>query len=1105
MYLELRAARPSWRLPLVVCGLLLAAMISAVAAGEPESATSGTAKKEGEKKWDVSNPPAPFDSVEIATDEGTWMSLDVSPDGKTIVFDLLGDIYRVPINGGDAETLTSGVAWDMQPCYSPDGRHIAFTSDRGGGDNIWIMDRDGSSPKQVTKEDFRLVNSPTWTPDGQYIAARKHFTSRRSLGAGEVWLYHKSGGEGVQMTKRPNDQKDLGEPAFSPNGRYLYFSQDATPGRVFEYNKDPNDEIYVIKRLDREKGEIEDFVSGPGGSIRPTPSPDGRYLAFVRRVRYRSTLFLHEIESGRERPLYDDLDRDMQETWAVYGVYPHMAWTPDAKSLVFWAGGKIQRIDIATKKTSTISFRVKTTQKIARALRYPVEVAPEKFKVKALRWAEVSPDGKRVVFQALGHIYTRALPNGQARRLTRQNDHFEFFPSWSRDGKWIVYTTWNDEELGAVRIVSSKGGEGKVITPKAGHYVEPVFSPDGKKVVYRKIANDILRTPTWTHEKGVFWIPVEGGEPKLIAKTGTGPHFGESGDRVFLLDVTADPGSGKDPKTEGSEPQHVLISIDLNGSEKRTHFVSENATEYCVSPDGKWVAFVERFNAYIVPFVRSGREIAISPKTKAIPIRRVSRDAGQYLHWSGDSKSLHWSLGPELFTCNLAEAFNFEKGAPEKLPEPIAKGVDIGFETDTDVPSGALALIGARIITMRDDEVIEDGAMVIERNRIKALGPRNDVAIPKGAFVVNVEGRTIMPGIVDVHAHGPYGGQGIIPQRNWEQYANLAFGVTTNQDPSNNTMTVFSASELARAGLIVTPRVFSTGDVLYGASGPGKVEIESLEDARSHLRRLKAVGASSVKSYNQPRRDQRQQVIAAARELELMVVPEGGSLFQTNMTQIVDGHTGIEHNIPVARAYRDVVRLWSASATGYTPTLIVAYGGLNGEYYWYQHTNVWEHKRLLTFAPRKIVDPRSRRRTMAPEEEFNHIDESRICKQLADAGVRVNLGAHGQLPGLGAHWELWMLVQGGMKPLEAIRAATLNGARYVGLDGDIGSLEPGKLADLVVMDRNPLESIQNSDSICYVVLNGRIYDASTMDQIGNHPQKRGPFYWETDGVTSGLE
>jgi len=1094
----LASARPSRIFSLIVCAVALLAWGSAIAAAEPDSATTGTAKKDAEKKWDVSNPPGPFDSVEINTDEGTWMSVDVSPDGKTIVFDLLGDIYRLPIAGGDAEALTSGVAWDMQPCFSPDGRRIAFTSDRGGGDNIWIMDRDGSHLKQVTKEDFRLVNSPAWTPDSQYIAARKHFTSRRSLGAGEVWLYHVAGGEGVQMTKRPNDQKDLGEPAFSPDGRYLYYSQDVTAGRVFEYNKDPNGEIYAIQRLDREKGETEEFVSGPGGSIRPTPSPDGRYLAFVRRVRYRSTLFLHEIESGKERPLYDGLDRDMQETWAVHGVYPHIAWTPDSKSLVFWAGGKIRRVEIATKTVVTIPFRVKTTQKIARALRYPVEVAPDRFKVKALRWVEVSPDGKQAVFQALGHLYVRALPDGPARRLTMQNDHFEFFPSWSRDGKWIVYTTWNDEQLGAVRVVSAEGGQGRVITPKPGHFVEPAFTPDGTKVVYRQIENDALRSPAWTHEKGVFWIPVEGGKPRLITKKGTGPHFGESSDRVYLLEVTADPGSGKDPRTEGGEPQHALVSIDLNGSEKRTHFVSENATEYCVSPDGKWVAFAERFNAYIVPFVRSGKEVAIGPKTKAIPIRRVSRDAGQYLHWSGDSKSLHWSLGPELFTCHLTDAFNFLEGAPEKLPEPPAKGVNIGFERDADVPSGSVALVGARIVTARGDEVIENGAIVIEKNRIKAIGLKRKVAIPNDALVVNVAGKTIMPGMVDVHAHGPYGGQGIVPQRNWEQYANLAFGVTTNHDPSNDTMTVFPASEMQRAGLIVAPRVFSTGNILYGAAGPMKVEIESLDDARSHLRRLKAVGASSVKSYNQPRRDQRQQVIAAARELGLMVVPEGGSLFETNMNMILDGHTGIEHNIPVARAYQDAVKLWSASATGYTPTLIVAYGGLNGEYYWYQHTNVWEHKRLLTFVPRKVVDPRSRRRTMAPEDEFNHIDESRICKQLTDAGVRVNLGAHGQLPGLGPHWELWMLVQGGMKPLEAIRAATINGARYVGLDGDVGSLEPGKLADLVVMDRNPLENIRNSDSIRYVVLNGRLYDASTMNQIGNHPEKRGPFYWETN-------
>ena len=214
------------------------------------------------------------------------------------------------------------------------------------------MDRDGSNRRQVTKESFRLVNSPAWLPDGEYIVARKHYTATRSLGAGEMWLYHRSGGEGLQMTKKPNDQKDAGEPAFSPDGRYLYYSQDTTPGPTFEYNKDPNGEIYVIQRLDRQKGETEPFINGPGGAIRPTPSPDGRFLAFVRRVRAKSVLFVQNLESGANVPLYDGLDRDLQETWAIHGVYPRMAWTPDSRSLVFWAGGKLHRIEVAGKKVS---------------------------------------------------------------------------------------------------------------------------------------------------------------------------------------------------------------------------------------------------------------------------------------------------------------------------------------------------------------------------------------------------------------------------------------------------------------------------------------------------------------------------------------------------------------------------------------------------------------------------------------------------------------------------------------------------------------------------------------------------------------------------------
>jgi imidazolonepropionase-like amidohydrolase len=365
--------------------------------------------------------------------------------------------------------------------------------------------------------------------------------------------------------------------------------------------------------------------------------------------------------------------------------------------------------------------------------------------------------------------------------------------------------------------------------------------------------------------------------------------------------------------------------------------------------------------------------------------------------------------------------------------------------------------------------------------------------------VIDVAGKTIMPGIVDVHWHGSMGSDDMTPQQSWVNYATLAFGVTTLHDPSNSTTEIFSMSELAKAGTVVAPRIFSTGTILYGAKAPFKADINSLDDALFHLRKMKAVGAFSVKSYNQPRRDERQQVIEAAHQLGMMVVPEGGSLFEHNMTMVVDGHTGVEHSIPVAKGYDDVVQLWSQSKTGYTPTLIVGYGGLWGENYWYAKTNVWDDQRLNTFVPRRVIDARARRRTLAPDDEWNHFDNAKLAKRLNDAGVSVQLGAHGQREGLGAHWELWMFVQGGMSPLQALRAATLNGARYLGMDRDIGSLEPGKLADLVVLDANPLENIRNSESVRYTIVNGRIFDAATMNETGNHPRTRHPFFFQIPG------
>ncbi|WP_374660374.1 amidohydrolase family protein [Phenylobacterium sp.] len=1062
--------------------LLSAALVAVLAA----PAYAQDARKAEPPKWDVNAPPGATRDVPIDVTSGTWLSVDVSPDGKEVVFDLLGDLYVMPIAGGEARALTTGMAWDMQAKYSPDGRWIAFTSDRGGGDNIWVMPRAGGEARQVSKESFRLLSQPAWTPDSEFIVARKHFSSTRSLGAGEMWLYHRSGGDGLQLTKKRTEQKDTGEPAFSPDGRYLYFSDDSTPGGVFEYSKDVNGQIYVIQRLDRQTGKVEPYITGPGGSIRPTPSPDGKSLAFIRRVRYKSVLYVMDIASGRETPVYDGLDRDMQETWAIHGVYPSMAWTPDNKAIVFWAGGKIRKVDVGSKAVGDIPFHVKGTRAVREAVRFPVEVAPKDFKVKMLRWTEVSPDGSKVVYQALGHLWIKDLKAGGApRRLTKQGDHFEFYPSWSRDGRSIVYTTWNDQDFGTVRVVPAAGGEGKVVSSQPGHYVEPTFSPDGSRVVYRAVSDGFLTSAMWGRDPGLYAVPAKGGAKAVrISEKGVQPQFGAANDRVFFM-------------TFEEENKRALKSVELDGSDEQSHLISEFATEYALSHDEKYVAWTERFNAYVTPFVRTGKPVELSPKASSIPVSRVTRDAGEFLHWSGDSKKLWWSMGPELYSRDLKDAFAFVDGAPKDLPKPAEQGTDISFTQAYAAPAGRTAFTGARIVTMKGDEVIEDGVIVLNGNRIEAVGPRASVTIPAGAKTIDASGKTIIPGLIDVHWHGSMGSDQIIPQQSWVNYAALAFGVTTIHDPSNDSGEIFAHSELEKAGEVVGPRIFSTGTILYGAKAPFTAQIDSLDDARSTLRRMKAIGAFSVKSYNQPRRDQRQQILAAARELGVMVVPEGGSLFEHNMTMVVDGHTGVEHSIPVAKIYDDVRQLWPATKVGYTPTLIVAYGGTFGENYWYEHTDVWADQRLSNFVPRRILDARSRRRIKMPDEEYNHVNIAKVAKELNDLGVSVQLGAHGQRESLGAHWELWMFAQGGMSPLQAIRAGTLSGAQYLGMDKDLGSLEPGKLADLVVLDANPLENIRNSTSIKYTVANGRVFDAMTMTELGKAAPK--PFWFQTAG------
>ena len=1043
--------------------------------------------------WNVNAPPgATIRQVPIRVREGSWMDVDVSPDGHTIAFTLLGDIYTMPIGGGTPTRIADGLAWEVHPRFSPDGNRIAFTSDRGGGDNIWVMKPDGSDKRQVTKESFRLLNQPSWSRDGRFLVAKKHFTTGRSLGTGEVWMYHASGGDGVLLVKRLDEthQKELGEPIFAADGRSVFYTRNVTPGPIFEYAQDSNTGLFDIERYDLDTTEVTTVVSGAGGSVRPTPSPDGKKIAFVRREATRSKLYVKDLASGEERKIYDALDQDVQETWAVTGVYPNMAWLPDSGSLVFWAGGKIRRIDADGGNAREIPFAIDDTRGVIDAPHPQVAVAPDRFATAMPRFASVSPDGRQVVFESLGKLWVKPVAGGSPQRLTRGGDGFELFPSWSRDGRRIVFVDWTDDRLGRIRTVAAGGGAARDVTAQPGHYACPRFSPDGRTIVFERTGDGGLTSPNWTQDAGVYRIAATGGDAVRVARGMASPQFGRSGDRIFML---------ADERKDGAS-QRQLVSTDLSGQDKRVHATGELATDYVVSPAGDFVAFRQNYAAHVVPLMPGNQSVALSPDAKSLPITKVSAGGADYIGWSNDGGRLHWSLGPTLYTVETSRLFADrprEENAPAFVPP--ASGVSLAMDVAAAKPTGTVALTGARVVTMaaQDGGVIDDGVVVIRGDRIVAVGPRASTAIPAGATIVDAAGKTIIPGLIDAHAHGPAGADELVPQRNWSMLQNLALGTTTLHDPSNRSSEIFAAAEMQRAGLILAPRIFSTGEIVYGAKAADVyAQIDSLDDALAHVRRLKAQGARSVKNYNQPRREQRQQVVEAARRENMQVVAEGGSLFGMDMNLVADGNSTLEHNVPLDVFYEDVLQFFPATRTNYTPTLVVSYGGLAGDPYWRQATDVFAHPLLRAHTPPAKLLADNTRRIKAPESNFVDDDNAREAARLAKRGVLVSIGAHGQQAGIGAHWEMWSFVRGGMTPIEALRAGTIVPAQSLGMARDIGSLEPGKLADLVVLDADPTADIRNSDKVRQVMLGGRLYDAATLNEVATGTSRRGRLWWD---------
>lgn len=1069
------------------------------------TAAPGPASAAAPETWDVTDTAQPFVEATFDLREGTWMSLDVSPDGRTIVFDLLGDIYTMPAAGGEARPILDGPAMQRSPVFSRDGRSIAFISDRGGSDNVWVARADGSEAAPVTHETVDLLTGPAWGPDDDSVAAAWMESSVARLHASEIRLYDLRGGKaGRVLVEAPANRENVHEVEFSPDGRHAYYTEKVSAPSASVVYIDANHANYAIRRRDLTNGATETVVAGFGGATTPRLSPDGHRLAFVRRVKDRTVLFVHDLESLEQRPLFDGLDRDAQADFIGQGhYYPRYAWFPDGRHLAIWARGRIHRVDARSGASTEIPFRATARHRITMAPRFEHELSPATVQVRAIRQPAVSPAADRIAFFALGQVWQQALPIGEPRRIGRGSD-FEFEPAYAPDGARIAYVTWNDERGASLNVVAAAGGVPRAVMRSRGVLRQPAFSPDGTTLVYRVGSGD--KCMGGFHERpGLYLVPVTGGASRRIAGEGDAPRFSPDGRRVLFTTTSY----------EGDDTVERLESVTIGGHDRRTHAIARGAdtSELRLSPDARWIAFRERQQYYLAPYRETGAPLDVGARSTSVPVTALTALGGYGLTWRGDAGAAYWMLGPDVYRHDVAA------GAERETLTPFAA---IRLTVPGDAPQGLVAFTNARVVTMRGDEVIERGTVLVDGNRIAAVGESGAVEVPASARVIDAGGRTVMPGLVNMHGHIDdcyYSSAGLMPQKEASMYASLAFGITTNYDPYTSELARYAAAEMNLAGVRVGPRTINSGSVAYGRSGKSDavyVPIESYADAQRFMARKSALGGRVVKSYRQPARRQRQQLVKAGREAGIMLDAEGESHLYNNVTMVLDGYTAIEHNFPVATYYDDLVQLLAHSQTATTPTLIAHFGELMGENYIYQTTRPWEDERLRTYvqsttsgysplATPYAGPPYARgMTTIHVAEELWDVGfraAARSMKRLDDAGVLVNAGSHGQVHGIDQHWEMWLLASGGMSPHRVLRTSTLNGARTLGLERQIGSLEPGKLADLIVLDADPLEDIRNTNSVRYTMVNGRLYDARSMHEIGNYDRRRSRFFWELADYT----
>lgn len=1027
---------------------------------------------------DAALPLVPTRSFEKTINSVTWMQLDLSPDGRTMLVDVLGDIYSLNVTGGVAKPILTGMAFERNPVFSPDGTRFAFISDRSGVTNLWVANADGSSPRQISRDkSLTLYSSPTWSPDGNDI-----FVSRavHKVLAFEL-IKFSADGDNIQGNKfeaivkaQPTGSEDWDHrinamgAVISPDGKFAYYATKL--GHTWTEGDPPN---WSVARRSLTNNNIETVIQAAGGAMRPVLSHNGRFLAYASRKDYLTGLRLRDLHNGDDRWIAFPVDHDGQEGGYYADLMPRYVFTPDDKAIIMGVGGGIKKLDIASGKMVDIAFEVPVKLGLGPLTRVSQKEDPGPVHVRVIQEPSQSPDRKTILFTALGALYTQDLrPGAKPVRLVKAD---AFQPAWSPDGKSIAFVSWNAKQGGHVWTIRATGGKPKRLTNLSAFYSSPIFAPDGASIVaLRANQHDRLHALSEIspdRATDIIRIPARGGNAQTVSHSfgARQPHFSKDG-RLWFHGP-----SGLSMMLPNGEPKPVVQILALPMGQYVG--VPLPVAQVKVSPNGdKALVRTTAAQLYLVDLPKAGSDastINISdPGNDHVKLTRVGAD---FFSWSADGSDISWSVGSTYRRIATNAIGRAKPGEIESQAESFTANVVV----PRDVPKGKLVLRGATVLTMRGDEVIDDADILIADNRIAAVGRRGEVVVPIDSTIRDVSGRYIVPGFVDAHAHWFETRRSIHEVDHWDFAVNLAYGVTSGLEVQPFTVDIFSYQDMIEAGMMLGPRVWTTGPGVFNNS-----EIHSRQDAMDVLTRYRDhYRTRNIKSYMVGDRAERQYIVEAAAELGMMPTTEGASDLVLGLTHAIDGFSGNEHSLPVSPLNEDVISLYAHSRTSYTPTLSVLYGGGPALFDYIISKRPQDDPKFRHFVPPAVISEKLRNRHWLPSEAQTYARFAADALKIQRAGGLVAMGSHGEMQGLGMHWEMEAYGSGGATPMEVLRAATMGSAEAIGHAEDIGSIETGKFADLVILSADPRTNISNTQKIEAVMKNGRLYDDDTLDQV----------------------